>query len=123
MPPKEKFENEVMINLKANHNHTRFWYRFEFEKKQYRGIIDLSEKDLNKSDRISVAKKEFLDRKSNITAGISVDATVDYMVEKYFETLDEGNYKKIENHITSVMSKGNSETKKLRPLFPIKSKK
>ena len=82
IPPKEKFENEVMKNLKANHNFTRFWYRFEFEKKQYRGIIDLSEKDLNKSDRIAVAKKEFLDRKSNITAGISVDATVDYMVKK-----------------------------------------
>lgn len=94
MPPKEQFDNVVMKNLKANHNFTRFWYRFEFEKKQYRGIIDLSEKDLGKRDLISIAQREFLEIKNKVEAGISVDATVDDMVEKYFETLDEGDYKK-----------------------------
>lgn len=118
MPLKEEFENEVMKNLKANHNHTRFWYRFEFEKKQYRGIIDLSEKDLNKNDRIAVAQKEFLDRKSNITAGISIDATVDYMVEKYFETLEEGDYKKNRKSYYTRNAQEQLGNKKIATIIP-----
>lgn len=83
-----------MQNLKANDTYDRFWYRFEFEKKQHRGIIDLSNKDLSKRDRLMVAKREFLSIKEKIEQGISSDATVDYMVGKYFDTLNDGEYKK-----------------------------
>lgn len=94
MPPKEKFENVVMPNLKANDEYNRFWYRFEYDKKAYRGVIDLSKKDLNKRDRIMVAKREFMAIREKVEVGISSDATVDLMVSKYFDTLQDGEYKK-----------------------------
>ena len=94
MPPKEMFENIVIPNLKANNEYNRFWYRFEYDKKSYRGVIDLSKKDLNKRDRVMVAKREFMAIREKVEVGISSDATVDLMVSKYFETLAEGEYKK-----------------------------
>ncbi|MFA6608916.1 MAG: site-specific integrase [Candidatus Paceibacterota bacterium] len=118
MPPKEQFNNLVMQNLKANDSYDRFWYRFEFEKKQHRGIIDLSNKDLSKRDRLMVAKKEFLSIKEKVEQGISSDATVNYMVDKYLSTLDEGEYKRDRKSFYDRNVKTKLGNKKISSIMP-----
>jgi integrase len=118
MQPKETFSNVVMPNLKANSEYSRFWYRFEYEKKAYRGVIDLSKKDLNKRDRIMVAKREFIAIREKVEAGISEDATVDFMVDKYFETLKEGEYKKYRKIYYDNYVKKEIGYKKINSIIP-----
>lgn len=107
-----------MQNLKANDSYDRFWYRFEFEKKSHRGIIDLSQNDLSKRDRVMVAKREFISIKEKVEQGISSDATVDYMVDKYLATLEEGDYKKYRKIFYDNNVKPKLGNKKIASIMP-----
>lgn len=90
------FPNKVERGLNANKKFDKFFYRFKVNSEEYRGIIDYSEKKAwNKKDRIDNAKEAFLmEKKSKKEISvISSDATVDYIVNLYLDTLPDTNYK------------------------------
>jgi len=87
------YPNIIKENLKANLKYTIFYYRFRHDKKAYYGIIDYSKKSWNKRDRIKYAETELLNAKEEAVKNIDTDATVDDIVELYYETLKDGEYK------------------------------
>ncbi|MGM0519634.1 MAG: tyrosine-type recombinase/integrase [Campylobacterota bacterium] len=52
------FPNTIVVGLKANKEHTKFYYRFKIEGKTKRGIIDYSNKSWDKRTRKSEAIAE-----------------------------------------------------------------
>ncbi len=87
------YPNIIKANLKANSKYDIFYYRFRHDKKAYYGIIDYSKKSWNKRDRIKYAETELLKAKEEAEKNIDTDATVNIIVELYFETLKDGVYK------------------------------
>ena len=87
------YPNKVRANLKANLKHTIFYYRFRHDKKAYYGIIDYSNKTWDKKTRIRYAETELLRAKEAAERNIDTDATIDNIIELYFETLKDGAYK------------------------------
>jgi integrase len=88
------YPNIIKANLKANLKYTIFYYRFRHDKKAYYGIIDYSNKTWNKRDRIKYAETELLKAKEEAEKNIDTDATVNDIVELYYQTLKDGEYKK-----------------------------
>lgn len=87
------FPNQVKTNLKANSKYDIFYYRFRHDKKPYYGIIDYSKKSWNKRDRIKYAEAALLKAKEEAENDINIDASINDIVELYFETLKDGTYK------------------------------
>ena len=81
--PKD-FPNKIKPNLWANKEFNIFFYRFEFEGKGTKGLIDLSDKPWSKKDRISVAEAELIKIKNNKKEDINDSVTVDAMVQKVY---------------------------------------
>lgn len=94
---KDDYPHKVENNLWANKKYTQFFYNFMFERKRYRGIIDLSDKSSwNKKDRISAAKSELLKIKyAKKDSVLSEKITLDDFMDKYLSQLPKTNYTKI----------------------------
>jgi len=115
----KKFPNQVKANLKANKDYTIFYYRFTYNKKTYKGIIDYSKKSWNKKDRIKYAETALLKAKEESEDTIDTDAKINDIVDLYFETLKDGEYKKsrksyFDRKIKKVL--GNKKAKDVLPM-------
>ena len=87
------YPNQVRPNLRANAKFNIFYYRFRHDKKAYYGIINYANKTWNKRDRIRYAELELIKAKEEAETTIDTDATVNEIVELYFETLKNGTYR------------------------------
>jgi len=94
---KEDYPHKVENNLWANGKYTVFFYNFMFEKKRYRGLIDLREKSSwNKKDRITFAKSELISIKyKKKDTVLNEKITLNDFMEKFFEQQPDTNYTKI----------------------------
>lgn len=88
------FPNKVEAGLNADNNYKKFFYRFKIDAKQYRGLIDCSDKTWGKKDRIKYAKDDVSSKKEEAKSKIDTDATVNQIVDLYLATISETNYKK-----------------------------
>lgn len=84
----------IRENLKANEEHTKFLYYFRVHGKNKRAIIDLTQKDWNKKDRIKYAERKMLEEKERASNSLDSDATVNDVATMYINSLPDGNYKK-----------------------------
>lgn len=113
------FPNSVRNNLKANKNFTKFYYRFEYDKKTYKGIIDYTAKTWNKKDRVKYAEAELNEAKKVAEKKIDADAKVDDIVKLYFETLKDGSYLKNLTSYYERKVKSYIGSKKVREILPL----
>lgn len=90
----KEFPNKIKPGLYANKIYNRFYYSFKYDNERYRGILDYSDKTWDKRTKINNAEKSILELKEQKKDNISKDATVDQIVELYFESMKEGSYKK-----------------------------
>lgn len=88
------YPNQVKPSLFANATFDKFFYNFKHCEKRYRGVLDYSNKNWSKQDRIRNAESELLKARDKVENNINSDATVSSMVQRYIDTLPEGNYKK-----------------------------
>jgi integrase len=88
------YPNKVKTNLYASKDYTIFYYNFKKDGKKHRGIVDLSDKNWSKRDRIKHAEYELSKAKEKADNDIDESATVDDIVELYFQNLKEGYYKR-----------------------------
>lgn len=81
------YPHKVDVGLWANNLFIVFLYRFNYEKKEYSGLIDLSYKsNWNKKDKISFAKSELGTIKENKKNNLLDDSiTLDKYMQKHFE--------------------------------------
>jgi len=93
---KNDYPNVIESNLWADKNYTIYFYNFMFEKKRYRGIIDLSDKSAwGKKDKISYAKTEIAAIKSAKRETIlNTNVTLDAFMEDHFKLQPDTNYTK-----------------------------
>lgn len=91
------YPNKVEANLWADVKYALFFYNFMYEKKRYRGLIDLSDKTgWSKRDRVSVAKARLIEKKAGVReSAISDRITLDAYMKKYFEHLPDDEQTKI----------------------------
>lgn len=115
---RKDYPNKVRTNLSANNEFNRFLYIFKHNGKQYNGIIDLADKQWGKRDRIKFAEMKFLEAKDKIENDINSDATVNSMVQRYIDTLPEGNYKKNRMSYYDRNVKPSLGSKKISTLMP-----
>lgn len=85
---------KIETGLLANSPHTVFYYRFEYEKKAYRGLIDLSDKGAwGKKDRITYAKGELVRIKnSKRDAVLNTNITLAEYMELYWQNQPDTKY-------------------------------
>ena len=98
---------KVENNLWANKNYTIFFYTFTFERKKYRGLIDLSDKiKWSKKDKIFQARAELMKIKNNKKDRIFNDnITLDDYMQKFFDQkTDNEYYKKRKSHYNRYVS-------------------
>lgn len=115
--PKD-YPNVVRANLKANSDYTKFFYLFKVNGKQHKGIIDLSDKQWGKRDKIKYAEIQFLEAKDKVENNINSDATVNAMVQRYIDTLPEGTYKKDRMSYYNRNVKPSLGSKKISTIMP-----
>ncbi len=115
--PKD-YPNIVRANLKANSDYTKFFYLFKFNSKQHKGIIDVSDKQWGKRDRIKYAEMQFLEAKDKVENDINSDATVTAMVQRYLDTLPEGTYKRDRQSYYERKVKPTLGSKKIASIMP-----
>ena len=113
------YPNIVKPNLKANSKYDIFYYRFRYDKKAYYGIIDYSNKSWNKRDRIKYAETVLLKAKEEAAKEIDTDATVDDIVELYYETLKDGAYKTSRKSYFDRRVKKRLGKKKAKDILPM----
>ena len=113
------YPNQVKANLKANSKYDIFYYRFRHDKKAYYGIIDYSQKTWNKRDRIKYAESELLEAKIKAEKNIDFDAKINDIVELYFETLKDGEYKKSRKSYYDRRVKKSLGNKKAQDILPM----
>lgn len=92
---KSDYPNTVENNLWANNDYTVFFYNFMFEKKRYRGLIDLRDKSAwGKKDRITFAKGELVRIKNEKRDSVfNTEITLAVYMEEYWKNVQEGKYK------------------------------
>lgn len=90
----KEFPNKIQPGLYANKAYNRFYYSFKYDNQRYRGVLDYSDKTWDKRTKIDNAQKALLELKEQKKDNISDDATIDDIVELYFESMKEGSYKK-----------------------------
>lgn len=89
--PKE-FPEKIKPNLWADNKFTKFFYQFQNDGKKHRGLIDYSHKDWSKRDRIRFAEAALNEAKEKARSPIDADATIDDIVNMYYEKLPDGKY-------------------------------
>ena len=82
----KKYPHKVENNLWADKPHTTFYYNFMYEKKRYRGLIDVTDKrSWNKRDRVAYAKTQLANIKDEKTDNIvNRSITLDEYMSKHF---------------------------------------
>jgi integrase len=114
-----EFTYPVKKNLKANKNYNRFMYRFSIDGKVFRGIIDTTHKTWGKKDRIRFAETELLKARETAENSVDEDATMNQMVDLYFETLKESPYKKNRKSYYDRKVKPTLGKKKIKTILPM----
>ena len=98
---------KVETGLWANKKYTIFLYRFTYEKKEYSGLIDLTDKSSwNKKDKIFTARAELMKIKNNKKDGVlSEKITLDEFMKSFFELRpDTSNTKTRKSHYDRYVS-------------------
>ncbi|MCX6076051.1 MAG: tyrosine-type recombinase/integrase [Campylobacterales bacterium] len=90
------YPHKVDVGLWANNLFVIFLYRFNYEKKEYSGLIDLSSKSSwSKKDKISHAKSEMNSIKNKKKDSVqNENITLDNLMQEYFVQLPKTNYVK-----------------------------
>ena len=57
------YPNKITVGLYANAKHDKFYYVFTYNKRKYRGLIDFSDKNWNKRDRVNEATLKLMEFK------------------------------------------------------------
>lgn len=85
---KSNYPHLIENNLWADNHHTVFFYNFMFEKKRYRGLIDLTDKtSWGKKDRIMFAKGELVRIKNTKRDSvINTNITLAAYMNEYWKT-------------------------------------
>jgi len=93
---KNDYPHKIENNLWSDNNYTIFFYNFMFEKKRYRGLIDLSSKSSwSKKDRISSAKIEISNIKTKKKDSVqNENISLDDFMAEYFEHQPDTSYVK-----------------------------
>jgi len=91
---KKDYPIKIEDNLWADNNHVVFFYNFMFEKKRYRGLIDLRDKtSWGKKDRVTYAKGELVrikNTKRDVT--INTNITLAAYMEEYWKSQPDTKY-------------------------------
>jgi len=116
--PKD-YPNQIKPALKANDTFNKFYYRFTYDKKAYKGIIDYSSKSWNKRDRIKYAEAELSKARIEAEKNIDTDAKINDIVELYFETLKDGAYKNSRKSYYERRIKKTLGNKKAKDVLPM----
>ena len=90
----KNYPHKVENNLWADKKYTIYFYSFTFEKKKYRGLIDLSDKvSWSKKDKIFQSRAELMkiknDKKDRV---LSDKISLDDFMDKHFEQLPKTDY-------------------------------
>lgn len=87
--------NNVKVGLKANKTFDIFFYRFKYNSKSYKGLINLTDKSgWNKRDRVAFAESELLRIKENKKNNLNEKITLDDFMLKHFKFMNDTNWKK-----------------------------
>jgi len=113
------FPNKIVAGLNANSKFDKFFYRFKVDKIEKRGLINYSEKSWNKRDRLEYAKVEFSKKKKEAKSSVDTDLTVNDIVELYFKTMQETNYKKNRKSYYDRKVKPKIGNKKAKDILPM----
>jgi hypothetical protein len=98
---------KIETGLWSNKNYIVFLYRFTYEKKEYSGLIDISDKvSWSKKDKIFTARAELMkiknDKKENI---LNDGITLDKYMESFFDLRpDTKTTKKLKSHYKRYIS-------------------
>ena len=87
------YPNKIKNNLWTNNDSDKFYWRFTYDGKTTKGILDFSKKSWDKKTRISKAEYELSILKDKASKGIDESATVDDIVNLYLATLPDKPYK------------------------------
>lgn len=85
---------KIRIGLSASKDHNKFYYNFKVNNKRLRGILDYTTKCLTKKDKIKNAELDLYKIKYDAEHEIDTNATINEIVNLYFESLPDANYKK-----------------------------
>ncbi len=90
------YPNKVKQGLKADKGFKRFYYRFTYQGKSFKGIIDASDRTAwGKRDRVRFAEGELERiRKSKKEGVLSEKITMDAFMDKHFDMLPDTNWTK-----------------------------
>lgn len=93
----QEFPNKVISTLWTDNKYEKFYYKFEYENKKYRGLIDTSSKVAwNKKDRIAYAQSELLKIKANKKDSVIDDGIkMTIYFDKHYESFPNTKYKKV----------------------------
>lgn len=116
--PKD-YPNKIRVGLTANKDYSKFYYRFSSNKNPYKGVIYCTNKTWNKRDKIKYAEKEFLERKEEVENNLDIDATINDIVNLYFETLEESPYKRNRKSYYDRKVKSIIGSKKAKDILPM----
>lgn len=115
------YPNKVDVGLWADDLFIVFLYRFNYDKKEYSGLIDFSDKSSwSKKDKISNAKAEISSIKNKKKDSVmNENITLDNLMQEYFAHLPNTNYvKSRKSHYERYVSPicGNKKVIELRQL-------
>lgn len=100
---RKDYPNKIETGLSANNAHTIFLYRFMYEKKEYSGLIDVSDKSAwVKKDRINEAKGILVRIKNEKKDPVlNTNITLEAYMDEYWKNQPEGQYTTIrKSHYT-----------------------
>jgi len=104
----KEYPHKVENNLWANKSYTVFYYNFVYEKKRYRGLIDLSDKiSWGKKDKVFHAKTELMKIKNEKRDGVVNKGILfeDY-ISKHFQLQPKTSYARtLQSHYKRYVSK------------------
>ncbi len=94
---RSEYPHKIEVGLWANKSYAVFLYRFNFERKEFSGLIDLSSNNaLGKKDRITFAKIEMNNIKTKKKDSVqNENINLDDFMSEYFEHQPDTNYVKI----------------------------
>lgn len=94
---RKDYPNKIETGLSANHDYTIFLYRFMYEKKEYSGLIDLTDKSAwGKKDRITFTKGELVRIKNEKRDSVfNTEITLAAYMDELWKNVPEGKYKSI----------------------------
>lgn len=115
------YMHKIRVGLRANYDCTKFYYNFKTKVKneRHRGIIDYSNKAWDKKERKKNAEIELFNIKEDAEHEIDTDATLNEMVNLYFKSLSDNNYKKNRKSYYDRKVKHVLGNKKARDVLPM----